>query len=154
MARAGESVAFSAGTVIAALLTLVLATFGLYSSLGVPLAIAIALMLLAALTLLPALLAIFGRSAFWPSRTTRGGRPGWWGRPRPRSATSRAGSAGAPPAPAGFGLRRGQRAARGALPGRQRQPDQRAAAVRHAGVERCRLVRAPSGGSRCRRSPA
>jgi RND superfamily putative drug exporter len=81
MARAGESVAFSAGTVIAALLTLLLATFGLYSSLGAPLAIAIALMLLAALTLLPALLAIFGRSAFWPSRTTRGtGRPGWWGR--------------------------------------------------------------------------
>jgi RND superfamily putative drug exporter len=37
--------------------------------------------LLAALTLLPALLAIFGRAAFWPSRTARGtGRPGWWGR--------------------------------------------------------------------------
>src|SRR5205823_5787454 len=34
MARVGESVAFSAGTVIAALLTLVLATFGLYCSLG------------------------------------------------------------------------------------------------------------------------
>jgi RND superfamily putative drug exporter len=80
MARVGESVAFSAGTVIAALLTLLLAAFGLYSSLGAPLAIAIALMLLAALTLLPALLAIFGRAAFWPSRTGRGtGRPGWWG---------------------------------------------------------------------------
>src|SRR5262249_47222416 len=40
-----------------------------------------ALMLLAGLTLLPALLAIFGRAAFWPSRTGRGtGRPGWWGR--------------------------------------------------------------------------
>jgi len=81
MARVGESVAFSAGTVIAALLTLLLATFGLYSSLGAPLAIAIALMLLAALTLLPALLAIVGRAAFWPSRTARAtGRPGWWGR--------------------------------------------------------------------------
>ena len=81
LARVGESVTFSAGTVIAALLTLLLATFGLYSSLGAPLAIAIALMLLAALTLLPALLAIFGRAAFWPSVTTRGaGRPGWWGR--------------------------------------------------------------------------
>jgi putative drug exporter of the RND superfamily len=81
MARTGESVTFSAGTVIAALLTLVLATFGLYSSLGIPLAIAIALMLAAGLTLLPALLAIFGRAAFWPSVTTRGaGRPGWWGR--------------------------------------------------------------------------
>jgi putative drug exporter of the RND superfamily len=81
MARTGESVTFSAGTVIAALLTLLLATFGLYSHLGVPLAIAIALMLAAGLTLLPALLAIFGRAAFWPSVTTRGaGRPGWWGR--------------------------------------------------------------------------
>ena len=81
MARTGESVTFSAGTVIAALLTLLLATFGLYSSLGVPLAIAIALMLAAGLTLLPALLAIFGRAAFWPSVTARGaGRPGWWGR--------------------------------------------------------------------------
>ena len=81
LARVGESITFSAGTVIAALLTLLLATFGLYSSLGAPLAIAIGLMLLAGLTLLPALLAIFGRAAFWPSHTARGtGRPGWWGR--------------------------------------------------------------------------
>jgi putative drug exporter of the RND superfamily len=81
LARVGESITFSAATVIAALLTLLLATFGLYSSLGAPLAIAIALMLLAALTLLPALLAIVGRAAFWPSRAARGtGRPGWWGR--------------------------------------------------------------------------
>jgi len=81
LARVGESITFSAATVIAALLTLLLAAFWLYSSLGAPLAIAITLMLLAALTLLPALLAIFGRAAFWPSRTARGsGRPGWWGR--------------------------------------------------------------------------
>jgi RND superfamily putative drug exporter len=104
LSRVGESVAFSAGTVIAALLTLLLATFGLFSGLGVPLAIAIGLMLAAALTLLPALLAIFGRAAFWPSRTAGaaaeagtaggagdaggaggaggtglGGRAGWWG---------------------------------------------------------------------------
>jgi RND superfamily putative drug exporter len=81
LSRVGESITFSAATVIAALLTLLLAAFGLYSSLGAPLAIAIALMLLAGLTLLPALLAIFGRAAFWPSRTARGaGRMGWWGR--------------------------------------------------------------------------
>ena len=66
LARVGESITFSAATVIAALLTLLLATFGLYSSLGAPLAIALALMLLADLTLLPALLAIVGRAAFWP----------------------------------------------------------------------------------------
>ena len=81
LARVGESITFSAATVIAALLTLLLATFGLYSSLGAPLAIALVLMLLADLTLLPALLAIAGRAAFWPSRTARGtGRTGWWGR--------------------------------------------------------------------------
>jgi putative drug exporter of the RND superfamily len=87
MARVGESITFSAATVIAALLTLLLATYGLYSSLGAPLAIALALMLLADLTLLPALLAIVGRAAFWPSRTARGtGRTGWWGRTAGRAA--------------------------------------------------------------------
>jgi len=81
LSRVGESITFSAATVIGALLTLLLATFGMYASLGAPLAIAIALMLLAGLTLLPALLAIVGRAAFWPSRTARStGRPGWWGR--------------------------------------------------------------------------
>ena len=88
VARVGESVTFSAATVIAALLTLVLATFGLYSSLGAPLAIAIAIMLLAGLTLQPALLAIFGRAAFWPSNTTQGTeRLGWWGRTAGRIVT-------------------------------------------------------------------
>jgi RND superfamily putative drug exporter len=81
LARVGESITFSAATVIAALLTMLLASYGLYSTAGVPLAIALALMLLADLTLLPALLAIVGRAAFWPSRTARGtGRVGWWGR--------------------------------------------------------------------------
>lgn len=66
--RVGESITFSAGTVIAALLSLFAASFGVYHDLGAPLAIGIALMLLAALTLLPALLAVFGRAMFWPSR--------------------------------------------------------------------------------------
>ncbi|MEA2616640.1 MAG: putative drug exporter of the superfamily [Chloroflexota bacterium] len=65
----GESITFSALTVIAALMSLVVARFGLYQSLGPALAIGIALMLLAGLTLLPAILAIFGRAVFWPSRT-------------------------------------------------------------------------------------
>ncbi len=78
----GESITFSAMTVIAALLSLILAQFGLYQSLGPALAIGIGLMLLAGLTLLPALLAIFGRAVFWPTRTTadsrvRGGIYAW-----------------------------------------------------------------------------
>ncbi len=80
VARVGETITFSAGILIAALLSLATATFSLYSGLAAPLAIAIALMLLAGLTLLPALLAIFGPAAFWPSSVRPGaGRTGWWG---------------------------------------------------------------------------
>ncbi|MEX6429913.1 MAG: MMPL family transporter [Ferrimicrobium sp.] len=68
--KVGESITFSAGTVIVALLSLLLARFGIYHDLGVPLAIAIGFMLLAGLTLLPALLAILGRAVFWPSKVT------------------------------------------------------------------------------------
>jgi RND superfamily putative drug exporter len=67
----GETITFSALTVIVALLTLVIAQFGIYRSLGPALAIGIALMLLAGLTLLPALLAIFGRAVFWPTSTRK-----------------------------------------------------------------------------------
>ncbi len=79
--RVGETITFSAATVIAALLSLLVATFEIYSELGIPLAIGIGTMLLAGLTLLPALLAVFGRVAFWPSKTRQGtGRAGLWGR--------------------------------------------------------------------------
>ena len=66
----GETITFSALTVIAALSTLVIAQFASYQSLGPALAIGIGVMLVAGLTLLPALLAIFGRIAFWPTSTT------------------------------------------------------------------------------------
>ncbi len=79
--RVGETITFSAATVIAALLSLLIATFQIYSELGIPLAIGIGTMLLAGLTLLPALLAVFGRAAFWPSNTRAGaGKAGLWGR--------------------------------------------------------------------------
>jgi RND superfamily putative drug exporter len=72
VARVGESISASAGTVILALLSLLFATFGIYHDLGIPLAIGVGTMLLAGLTLLPALLAILGRAVFWPSHP----RPG------------------------------------------------------------------------------
>jgi len=79
--RVGETITFSALTVIAALLSLLVATFQIYQELGIPLAIGIGTMLLAGLTLLPALLAVFGRAAFWPSKTRAGtGKVGLWGR--------------------------------------------------------------------------
>jgi RND superfamily putative drug exporter len=81
LTRVGESITFSAGIVIAAMLSLLAATFSFYSDLAIPLAIGIGVMLLAGLTLLPALLAIFGLATFWPSDPTTGtSRIALWGR--------------------------------------------------------------------------
>jgi putative drug exporter of the RND superfamily len=81
LTKVGESISFSAFTVIAALLSLLFASFEIYSDLGIPLAIGIAVMLLAGLTLLPALLAIFGRAAFWPTKNRAGASTeGVWGK--------------------------------------------------------------------------
>jgi RND superfamily putative drug exporter len=100
--RVGESISASAATVIAAVLTLLLASFSFYSDLAWPFAIAVGVILVAGLTLLPALLAIrlsllaIKRSLFmsltgWlaritsrplPARITRGG---WFkAGPRPK----------------------------------------------------------------------
>jgi RND superfamily putative drug exporter len=81
LTKVGESITFSALTVIAALLSLLAASFQIYSNLGIPLAIGIGVMLLAGLTLLPALLAIFGKAAFWPSKPKPGtSSTGVWGK--------------------------------------------------------------------------
>jgi putative drug exporter of the RND superfamily len=81
MHRVGLSITFSALTVVVALSCLVLASFALYSGLGPSLAVGVSVMLVAALTLLPALLAIFGRALFWPSHPAAGQRTtAAWGR--------------------------------------------------------------------------
>jgi RND superfamily putative drug exporter len=81
MARVGETISYSAATVIAALLCLGLASFGLYKGLGPALAIGLFIMLLIALTFLPALLSILGRAVFWPAKITkREVKFGLWGR--------------------------------------------------------------------------
>jgi putative drug exporter of the RND superfamily len=81
LTKVGESITFSALTVVAALLSLLFATFQIYSTLGIPLAIGIAVALLAGLTLTPALLAIFGKAAFWPTRNRVGATStGVWGK--------------------------------------------------------------------------
>jgi putative drug exporter of the RND superfamily len=61
----------SAGTVIAAMLVLLVADLESTHWLGPVLAIGIAVMLAAAFTLLPALLAILGERAFWPVATAK-----------------------------------------------------------------------------------
>lgn len=80
VSRVGATVVFSATTVVFALLSLLLASFGLYRGVGPGLAIGIVVVLLVDLTLLPALLAIFGRAAFWPRRLARRGATRGWAR--------------------------------------------------------------------------
>ncbi|WP_345799893.1 efflux RND transporter permease subunit [Microbacterium sp. AZCO] len=61
-----EPILASGGTVIAGLLCLLLSDLATNRALGPIAAIGIAFAVLSALTFLPALLAVFGRSAFWP----------------------------------------------------------------------------------------
>jgi len=93
--RVGESISASALTVVAAVLTLLLASFSFYSNLAWPFAIAVAVILLAGLSLLPALLSIrlsllsvkrslfeamFGKPKLIPWSIQGSGRLGVWGR--------------------------------------------------------------------------
>jgi putative drug exporter of the RND superfamily len=72
MRRAGPAIIASAGTVILGLLTLSFAELNSTKSLGPVLAIGVAVALLSMMTLLPALLLIFGRKIFWPVRPVYG----------------------------------------------------------------------------------
>jgi putative drug exporter of the RND superfamily len=69
--RAGEAIASAAGAVIIAFLALTLSTLGLFKSLGPALAIAVAVTLLAGLTLIPAIVSLLGPRVFWPSKAWR-----------------------------------------------------------------------------------
>ena len=68
VARAGEAIASAAGAVIVAFMALALSTLGLFRSLGPALAIAVAVTLLAGITLIPAIVALLGTRVFWPSK--------------------------------------------------------------------------------------
>jgi RND superfamily putative drug exporter len=67
----GAVIAASAGTVIVGFGAMITADFGIFKTMGPAIAIAIAVTLLAGLTLTPALLKLAGRHAFWP-RTIAG----------------------------------------------------------------------------------
>ncbi len=103
--RATPAIIASASTVIVGMLCLTLADMNSTAGLGPVCAIGIAVTLLSMITLLPALLVIFGRWMFWPKRPTFGSDEptshGIWARvgafikPRPRQVwimtTARAG---------------------------------------------------------------
>jgi RND superfamily putative drug exporter len=70
--RAGPAITASASTVVLSLLCLLVAELASTKSLGPVTAIGIAVGLAVMLTLLPALLVVFGRWIFWPVRPTLG----------------------------------------------------------------------------------
>lgn len=67
--RVGEAIASAAGTVIIAFLALSLSSLGFFKQMGPALAIAVAVTLIAALTLIPAICSLIPpRALFWPSK--------------------------------------------------------------------------------------
>ncbi len=69
LSRAGEAILSAALVVIASFAALFFAQFGIFSSLAPGLIISVAVMLVAALTLVPALVAVLGPIVFWPSKS-------------------------------------------------------------------------------------
>ncbi|WP_214628949.1 MMPL family transporter [Paenibacillus agaridevorans] len=63
-----EPILFSGGTVLMSMLTLFLASFESYRNFAPVFAVAVAVMIAAGLTLMPALFALAGTKAFWPFR--------------------------------------------------------------------------------------
>ncbi|WP_316571453.1 MMPL family transporter [Neobacillus sp. YIM B06451] len=66
MRETGMPVFFSGGTVLAAMLVLFFAEFGDYRNFAPTFAIALAVIMIASVTLVPALFTLFGRKSFWP----------------------------------------------------------------------------------------
>jgi len=71
VARVGEAIASAAGAVIIAFLALILSTLGFLKQMGPALAIAVAVTLVAGLTLIPAVVSLIGPRVFWPSKSWR-----------------------------------------------------------------------------------
>jgi RND superfamily putative drug exporter len=69
--RAGEAIASAGGVVIVAFMALALSSLGIFKAMGPALAIAVFATLAAALTLVPAVVAVLGRHLFWPSKRYR-----------------------------------------------------------------------------------
>ncbi|MYR63100.1 MMPL family transporter, partial [Streptomyces sp. SID625] len=69
--RVGSAITSAALTIVAAFATLGIASFGQFRVLGPAIAISVLVMLLASLTFMPALLAVTGRTMFWPSRALK-----------------------------------------------------------------------------------
>jgi len=71
VSRVGEAITSAAVVVIIAFMTMALSLFGFFRSMGPSLAIAVAVTLLAGLTLVPAVVSLLGTKVFWPSKSWR-----------------------------------------------------------------------------------
>ncbi|MQY24912.1 MMPL family transporter [Nocardia aurantia] len=69
--RVGEAIMSAAGAVIIAFMALTLSTLGMFRAMGPALAIAVAVALIAGLTLVPAIVSLLGTKVFWPSKAWR-----------------------------------------------------------------------------------
>jgi RND superfamily putative drug exporter len=67
--RAGEAIISAGGAVIVSFMALILSSLGIFKSIGPALAIAVAVTVLAALTLVPAVVSLIGTKVFWPSKS-------------------------------------------------------------------------------------
>lgn len=67
--RAGEAIASAGGAVIVAFMALILSSLSIFRAIGPALAIAVLVTLVAALTLVPAIVSLLGKALFWPSKS-------------------------------------------------------------------------------------
>lgn len=91
VARVGEAITSAAGAVIIAFMALVLSSLGMFRALGPALAIAVAVALVAGLTLVPAVVSLLGTKVFWPSKS-------WQSEPRGARFTAAGAALGERPA--------------------------------------------------------
>ncbi|HET8664595.1 MAG TPA: MMPL family transporter [Nocardioides sp.] len=68
ISRAGEAILSAGGAVIVSFMALILSSLGIFKSIGPALAIAVAVTVLASLTLVPAVVSLIGTTIFWPSK--------------------------------------------------------------------------------------
>ena len=78
MTHVGEAITFSAAAVFLGVGGMIFAQFGLFNTTGPAVAIGIVVMLAAALTITPALLALLGHNAFWPTHSLAVSPPRFW----------------------------------------------------------------------------
>ncbi len=128
--RTGPAIFASGGIVVAAMLVLSLADFNATREMGPLLALGIVVMMACGLTLLPALLAAFGRRAFWPAIPAAERRCDRCERALDADRQPRA----PPPGPAGDGLDRGAPGRGARQPRRPRVPRSGRAVPRPARV--------------------